>query len=266
MTVCLWKRFSLLLLLVLTLVSFGCSKKVAAPPPPPPPPPAPPTPPPAAPTITLTVDRASIQSGQSAVLSYTSTNATSVTINPGIGAVQPAGSGTRQITPTATTSFTARATGPGGTADSAAVNVVVTPAPAAAKPAAAAPVVAAPAVPTRTLDEIFRDTMVSILFDYDKATIRSGEESKLLNNATWLKQNPTVRFTIEGHADERGSQEYNIALGDERAATVMKFLAAQGIAENRMKTISYGEERPSCREQTEGCFQQNRRAAFARIP
>ena len=108
--------------------------------------------------------------------------------------------------------------------------------------------------------------MVSILFDYDKATIRPGEESKLLTNATWLKQNPTVRFTIEGHADERGSQEYNIALGDERAAAVMKFLAAQGIAENRMKTISYGEERPSCREQTEVCFQQNRRAAFAWIP
>jgi peptidoglycan-associated lipoprotein len=187
-----------------------------------------------------------------------------VTINPGIGAVQPATSGTRQITPTATTSFTARATGPGGTADSAAVNVVVTPAPAAAAPAPAA--AAAPVVATRTLDQIFTETMVSILFDYDKATIRASEESKLLNNASWLKQNPTVRFSIEGHADERGSQEYNIALGDERAAAVMKFLAAQGIAENRMKTISYGEERPSCREQTEDCFQKNRRAAFARIP
>jgi peptidoglycan-associated lipoprotein len=108
--------------------------------------------------------------------------------------------------------------------------------------------------------------MVPILFDYDKSTIRQGEESKLLNNAAWLKQNPTVRFRIEGHADERGSQEYNIALGDERAATVKKFLAGQGIAENRMDTISYGEERPACREQSEGCFQQNRRAAFVRIP
>jgi peptidoglycan-associated lipoprotein len=187
-----------------------------------------------------------------------------VTINPGIGAVQPATSGTRQITPTATTSFTARATGPGGTADSAAVNVVVTPAPAAAAPAPAA--AAAPVVATRTLDQIFTETMVSILFDYDKATIRASEESKLLNNASWLKQNPTVRFSIEGHADERGSQEYNVALGDERAAVVKKFLSGQGIADARMETISYGEEKPDCHEQSETCFQRNRRAAFTKMP
>jgi peptidoglycan-associated lipoprotein len=108
--------------------------------------------------------------------------------------------------------------------------------------------------------------MVPILFDYDKATIRASEESKLLNNAAWLKQNPSVRFQIEGHADERGSQEYNIALGDERAAAVKKFLAGQGIAENRMTTISYGEERPACRDGSEDCFQRNRRAAFVRTP
>jgi len=119
---------------------------------------------------------------------------------------------------------------------------------------------------TKTLDQIFTETMVPILFDYDKATIRPTEESKLLNNAAWLKQNPTVKFQIEGHADERGSQEYNIALGDERAAAVKKFLAGQGIADARMSTISYGEERPACREQTEGCWQQNRRAAFVRVP
>jgi peptidoglycan-associated lipoprotein len=264
MTVCLWKRFSLLLLLVLTLVSFGCSKKVAPAPPPPPPPPPPAAP---APTVTLTVDRASIQTGQSAVLSYTATNATSVTINPGIGAVQPATGGTRQVTPTQTTSFTARATGPGGSADSAAVNVTVTAAPPPPPPPPAAPTnkPAPPPAPTRTLDEIFTSTMVPILFDYDKATIRASEESKLLAHAAWLKQNPTVRFQIEGHADERGSQEYNIALGDERAAAVKKFLAGQGIADNRMTTISYGEERPACREASEDCFQRNRRAAFVKI-
>jgi peptidoglycan-associated lipoprotein len=264
MTVCSWKRFSVLLLLVLTLVAVGCSKKVAAPPPPPPPPP-PPTP---APTITLTVDRPAITAGQSAVLSYTATNATSVTINNGVGAVQPATSGTRQVTPTATTSFTARATGPGGTADSTAVNIVVNPAPPPPPPPPTAkPPVPPPAPPAGpSLDERFTQTMVPILFDYDKSTIRPSEESKLIADASWLKQNPTVRFRIEGHADERGSQEYNIALGDERAAAVKKFLAGQGIAENRMDTISYGEERPACREQTEGCFQTNRRAAFVRIP
>jgi peptidoglycan-associated lipoprotein len=80
---------------------------------------------------------------------------------------------------------------------------------------------------TKTLDQLFTETMVPILFDYDKATIRPAEESKLLNNAAWLKQNPTVKFQIEGHADERGSQEYNIALGDERAAAVKKFWPAR---------------------------------------
>jgi peptidoglycan-associated lipoprotein len=264
MTVCLWKRFSLLLLLALTLVSFGCGKKVA-PAPPPPPPPAPPPPPPAAPTIALTVDRGSITAGQSAVLSYVATNATSVTINQGIGAV-PGLTGTRQVTPTATTSFTARATGPGGSADSAAVNVVVSPPPAAAAPPPPPPPVNRGSAPTKTLDQLFTETMVSILFDYDKATLRAGEESKLLNNAAWLKQNPTVRFQIEGHADERGSQEYNIALGEERAAVVLKFLAGQGITESRMSKISYGEERPTCHEQTEDCWQKNRRAAFVRTP
>ena len=108
--------------------------------------------------------------------------------------------------------------------------------------------------------------MQDILFDYDKATIRADQESKLLNGAAWLKQNPTVRMTIEGHADERGGQEYNIALGDERAAAVRKYLAAQGVADGRMGTVSYGEERPKCRDENEDCFQANRRAAFAMVP
>lgn len=264
MTVCLWKRFSLLLVTALTLIAVGCSKKVAPAPPPPPPPPPPP-----APTITLTVDRPSITAGQGAVLSYTATNATSVTIDPGIGAVQPATSGTRQINPTQTTSFTARATGPGGTANSAAVNIVVNQPAAAPPPPPPPPVNKAPAVAAAagpTIDQLFTTTMTPILFDYDKATIRASEESKLLNIASWLKQNPTLRFTIEGHADERGGQEYNVALSDERAASVKKYLAGQGIAEGRMNTIPYGEERPSCRQTTEACFQENRRAAFTRIP
>ena len=123
-----------------------------------------------------------------------------------------------------------------------------------------------PPPPAKTLAQLFAETIVPIHFDYDKATIRPGEESKLLNNAAWLKQNPTVKFQIEGHADERGSQEYNIALGDERAAAVKKFLAGQGIVDARMSTISYGEERPACREQSEACWQTNRRAAFVLVP
>ena len=108
--------------------------------------------------------------------------------------------------------------------------------------------------------------MVPVLFDFDKYDIRRSEESKLLSMAAWLKQNATVRFTIEGHADERGSQEYNIALSDERANAVRKYFSSQGIAETRMTTVPYGEERPVCREQNEDCWQKNRRAAFVRVP
>ena len=240
-----WKRFALLLLLALTLVFVGCSKKVAAPPPLPPPPPPPP-----APTITLSADRTTLTTGQSAVLTYSSTNATAVTISGGVGAVQPVAGGTRQVTPTATTSFTATANGPGGTVQ-AAVTITVNP---------------PPPPPGPTLDQLFTQTMVPILFDFDKYNIKSDQEPKLLNISAWLKQNANVRFTIEGHADERGSQEYNIALSDERANAVMKYLTGQGIAATRMTTVPYGEERPVCREMNEDCWLRNRRAAFVRVP
>ena len=108
--------------------------------------------------------------------------------------------------------------------------------------------------------------MTPVLFDYDKSNIRSGEESKLLNIATYLKMNPNIRFQIEGHADERGGQEYNIALGDERAAAVKKYLAGQGMAEVRMSPVSYGEEKPICTVMAESCWERNRRAAFVLQP
>jgi len=259
------KRSSLLFLLSLTLVSLGCGpKKVGGPttgPVSPPPSPTVANPNAPAPTITLRADNTTITTGQSVTLTYAATNATTVTIQPGVGAVQPTANGTRQVTPTAATTYTATAVGPGGTASSAGVTITVN---AATPPPAPPP---APPTPvtnnnTRTPDEVFRLTMVPILFDYDKSNIRVGEESKLLMMATYLKQNTNVRFQIEGHADERGGQEYNIALGDERAVAVKKYLAAQGVAETRMATVSYGEERPICREMTEDCWQRNRRAAF----
>lgn len=108
--------------------------------------------------------------------------------------------------------------------------------------------------------------MQTILFNYDDATIRQSEVPKLQSAARWLKDHAAVRFRIEGNADERGSQEYNIALGDERAAAVRKYFFEEGISENRMITISYGEERPACREETESCWQANRRAQFVLTP
>ena len=108
--------------------------------------------------------------------------------------------------------------------------------------------------------------MQSILFDYDKSSIRSSEFPKLEASAQWLAKNTSVRLTIEGNADERGSQEYNVALGDERAAAVKRYLADHGVAENRMGTISYGEEKPVCHDEKESCWQKNRRAQFVMKP
>jgi peptidoglycan-associated lipoprotein len=263
------KRSSILILLALVIISVGCRKNPGGPPVVPLPTsniPGPAQPPNVGqpPTITLRADNTAITAGQSATLTYTATNATTVRIDPGVGAVQPATGGTRQVTPTAATTYTATANGPGGTAVSAGVTITVNPVARAATPPPASTAVTP--TPNRSLDVIFTQQMVPILFDYDKSNIRPGEESKLLSAAAWLKQNATLRFEIQGHADERGGQEYNIALGDERAAAVKRYLAGQGIAENRMTTASYGEERPICREQTEGCFQENRRAAFTRIP
>ena len=90
--------------------------------------------------------------------------------------------------------------------------------------------------------------------------------TRLQANANWLKQNPNVHFTIEGHCDDRGSQEYNLALGDRRANSVKEFLVSQGVPEANMKVISYGEERPVCREEAEDCYQHNRRAEFVLNP
>jgi peptidoglycan-associated lipoprotein len=250
------------LLLVLVFGSAACHKTlpaapvVAAPPPPPPP---------AAPTISLGADRSTITAGQSVTLSWQSTNATAVMIDGGVGNVPITGA--RLVSPQASTSYAARATGPGGTAVSAVVRIAVNPVatpPVAVRPAA--PPAAVPPNRTPTVAEQFRDTMQNVLFDYDNASIRDSEVSKLQSSANWLKRNPTVRFTIEGNADERGSQEYNVALGDERAAAVKKYLNGQGVEESRITTISYGEERPACREQSEDCWQRNRRAQYALHP
>lgn len=99
-------------------------------------------------------------------------------------------------------------------------------------------------------------------FDYDKHNIRDDARAVLENNARWLKNNPNVRVKIEGHCDERGTNEYNLALGERRAQSTKRFLTALGIDAGRLSTISYGEERPACMEHSEGCYAKNRRAHF----
>jgi len=242
-------------LLFFTLIALGCHKAPANPPSAPPP--AAPPPPAAAPapTITLRAQPATIDRGGSTTLQWTATNATSVTITPGVGDVSVTGN--RSVNPTSSVTYTATATGAGGSAtDTARITVNVPAATSTTTPTDRGNITNVP------LADAFTQNVKTIYFDYDKSDIRPDQVSTLQGNATWLKSNQNVRFTIEGHCDERGSEEYNLALGDRRANTVKEFLVAQGVAANRIMTVSYGEERPVCREATEDCFAKNRRAAF----
>ena len=99
-------------------------------------------------------------------------------------------------------------------------------------------------------------------FNFDSAALSESARATLRANADWLKSNPSARVQIEGHCDERGSADYNIALGAKRAQAAQDYLATLGIAANRMSTVSYGEEIPVCKEHNEGCWAKNRRARF----
>jgi peptidoglycan-associated lipoprotein len=130
----------------------------------------------------------------------------------------------------------------------------------AAKPApttAAAPV-ARPAPAEFRADPALRD----VYFDFDKYDIRPADAKALDSNASWLKSNANHLILIEGHCDERGTNEYNLALGERRAKSTMNYLVSQGVQASRITIISYGEERPTCAEKSEECWAKNRRAHF----
>ena len=101
-----------------------------------------------------------------------------------------------------------------------------------------------------------------VYFDFDRYDLSADARTVLRANADWLKNNPGTRVEIEGHCDDRGTNEYNLALGAKRAQAVREYLATLGVAANRLSTISYGEEIPVCKEETESCWKQNRRARF----
>ncbi len=234
------KWIALVVTLAAIMVLGACKKKVAPPPPPPPPPPP-------APTASLTANPATIEKGQSTTLSWQTSNATDVTIE-GIGAVEPSGS--RQVTPTDSTTYRLVAKGPGGTQDATARVTVTAPPPPPPPP------------PQPSEAEQFASSVHDIFFDYDKYDIRPDQQATLQANAQWLAAHPNVRFTIEGHCDERGSTEYNLALGENRANSAKQALVQAGVPADRIKTISYGKEKPFCTESNEECWQQNRRAHF----
>ena len=224
------------------LMMLGACHKKVTPPPPPPPPPAP-----AAPTASISVNPNSIQAGQSASLSWQTSNATDVSID-GIGAVQANGS--QSVAPTDSTTYHLTAKGAGGSQEaSARVTVTAAPAP-------------PPPPPSVTDQDLFSQNVKDVYFDYDKADVRGDQQASLQADVQFLSQHPNVNFTIEGHCDERGSTEYNIALGDKRATAVKSALVAAGVNASRIKTISYGKEKPFCTESNEACWQQNRRGHF----
>ena len=105
----------------------------------------------------------------------------------------------------------------------------------------------------------------TVYFDYDRAEIRADQRAKLQANAQFLRENSSVRVLVAGHCDERGTREYNMALGERRASATMQYLVSLGVARDRIEIISYGEEQPAVRGGNESAWQQNRRTAFQAI-
>ena len=129
-------------------------------------------------------------------------------------------------------------------------------------PSPAAPSTSSPSTtPPRPSEFSENANLKDVFFDFDKYDIRSGDAKILDTNAAWLKSNNNL-VLIEGHCDERGTNEYNLALGERRAKSTMNYLVAQGVQASRITIISYGEERPTCTEHSEGCWTKNRRAHF----
>ncbi len=240
--------------ILLAAFASGCKKKAAPPPPPPPPPKSEPAPPPAAaPDISeFSAEPSSIERGQASTLKWAVSNANQITIDNGVGTVQASGS--KGVYPNDTTTYTLRATGPGGTLSKTATVTVTVPAPAAAP------------APKANLSERIT-ALQDAFYDYDKSDIRDDARSALTKDADLLKSIfqdfPDAVITVEGHCDERGSAEYNLGLGDRRAASAKEFLVQLGVPADKLKTISYGKERPVCTDANEACWQRNRRAHFS---
>lgn len=213
----------------------GCAKKTANATPPAAP--APPTP-----TATLSASPEVIQQGQSTVLTWKTENASDVTIE-GLGTL--AASGSKSVTPDGSTTYTLLAKGPGGTQSAVARVTVNTK-------------IAAAVAPSPSDADLFAKNVKDVLFDYDKSDIRGDQMLRAQSDAAFLTGHPSIKVLVEGHCDDRGSEEYNLALGTSRAESLKQALLQQGVSEDRIKTISYGKEKPFCTESNEQCWQQNR--------
>ena len=200
-----------------------------------------------APTAQITATPSLVSAGDQVQLSWRTTNAYTVSID-GIGDVPTVG--VRTVTPPASTTYHLVAKGDGGTAEATA-RVTVSGPPAIE-------------VPNGTLSEEqeFKSNVQDIFFDYDTYDIRGDAQATLSRDASYLVSHPGVKILIGGYCDERGSNEYNLALGQNRADAAKNALITAGVAANRIRTVSYGKEKPFCSESTEECWQQNRRGGF----
>lgn len=230
------EKVPLVSILAITFLVVGCNKKVAkitTPPPPPSP----------VPTATLVASPDVIHSGQSTILTWQTQDANYVTIE-GLDAVKV--SGTRTVSPSSSTTYTLIAKGPGGTKDASArvtVNTAVLHQP----------------IPLPNEADLFTKTVQDVFFDFDRASIRPDEVRAASGDASFLVQHPSIKVLIEGHCDDRGSEEYNIALGHSRAQALKENLQRSGVDGTRIQTVSFGKERPFCMAESESCWQENRR-------
>jgi peptidoglycan-associated lipoprotein len=229
------------------LAATGCHKKANTLPPPAALPPSASVP---APTASITADPMAIDQGQSVVLNWRTSNATSVSID-GIGDV--AINGTQTVSPASSTNFHLVAKGDGGTTEA---NVRVT------VRVAVAPTMGTETDTSSTADAAFHAAVKDLFFDYDSYDIRSGDEGSVTAAAAFLNAHKDIKVLIAGYCDDRGSAEYNITLGENRANAAKQALTAAGVDASRIRVVSYGKERQFCTEENESCWQQNRRAQF----
>jgi peptidoglycan-associated lipoprotein len=199
-----------------------------------------------APTASITATPDTVTAGTPVVLTWHTTDATSVSID-GIGQVES--SGTMTETPMQSTDYHLVATGAGGTTDATA-HVTVNPAQAHQMKE------------SNLTEAVFEQNVKPVFFNYDSYKIRPDAQIQIQDDANYLIQHPNVKVVIGGYCDDRGSVEYNLALGENRANAAKQALVSAGVSPDRLRTVSYGKEKQFCTEQDESCWQLNRRAQF----
>jgi peptidoglycan-associated lipoprotein len=213
-------------------------------------------PPPPRPIVSIRVSPDVIERGRSSSVQWSSSNAESVEVS-GLGRVE--GSGSREVSPQASTTYTAIARGPGGEATASARLTVNEPPPPPPPPRRDPP-----PPPPRNVEAEFAENVLTIYFEFDSADLDDTAQTRLRQAADWLtrSENRTVIFMIEGNCDERGTEEYNLALGDRRANAARDFLVGLGVSVERVRTVSYGESRPVESGHDESAWSKNRRDDF----